>query len=822
MLEDFQDLIDPTQFGLRVAAVTVGASALAAAVATMVPSVVDRILPPPRQDALFTYLNLERVMPDRKTVKCKDGTWFRTIMMNGADITLASDQARTDLFNARKIFVDELERYGIQNVKFFHMKERIDLKRKLRPKQGNVRAVDDAWEKTFPNAYALRHFAVISVKAKTYEEACGLLDQAETFGLSQLSYFKAKVLEEPSDGIPDPTREPGTPIGPLAPLARAISPISRPNPIGHSWYGALSALVTGDDIDFSRVKKGTIKFRHGDKTRYACVMTWRDCGEKTAEGVMRDVLAVDCEMNVYHAIEPISQARAIISLNRGKMASVGEHLSLNAGSEYDEVLYQVEGNKSGERASLCFYAMHIMPFADSEKELARIQSLITAIMTRTAGTVVRLAETAQPTIMSTVMNDQIWPRKFRFLSTNVAANLYPQRSQTGMIASDWSDEPLAWFRTVSGDPYPFQFHSHSGKGAPAHTLLIGPTGAGKTSLLTFLASQAMRVPELRIFLLDRMNGMKIFTNCAGGRYIAFEGDAANASLNPFHLPDSPENRKFLQRWLRMLAGTEDNQSEQEISRAIQILYQGNQPMENRSLRMLSRAAFSPIGTVRKNMELWTNPQSYGNFFNAPRDTLDLETSKVTAFDMSTVLTDEKLAPPMISYVTHRIKNLSMTTTHPTLVIVDETKPMLRNRMFAKEFLEVGLQEGRKMRQAYILCFQSPQGVEDTGMSQIIMDQCQTWIFFRNPRDSEDAASAYAPYGLNSAEIDFITGKTFPEKRYSILIKRANSNDSAIVDVDLSRLGKLLKMFESDARQVAALDQLMENHPRDEAVRRYLA
>lgn len=55
------------------------------------------------------------------------------------------------------------------------------------------------------------------------------------------------------------------------------------------------------------------------------------------------------------------------------------------------------------------------------------------------------------------------------------------------------------------------------------------------------------------------------------------------------------------------------------------------------------------------------------------------------------LQDQRLMPK-----TRRIKNLSMATAHPTLVIVDETKPMLRNRMFAKEFLEVGLQEGRKL------------------------------------------------------------------------------------------------------------------------------
>lgn len=44
----------------------------------------------------------------------------------------------------------------------------------------------------------------------------------------------------------------------------------------------------------------------------------------------------------------------------------------------------------------------------------------------------------------------------------------------------------------------------------------------------------------------------------------------------------------------------------------------------------------------------------------------------------------------------------MTTTNPTLVIVDETKPMLRNPQFAADFLQVGLMEGRKLRKSTTL------------------------------------------------------------------------------------------------------------------------
>ncbi|WP_216072732.1 hypothetical protein, partial [Acinetobacter baumannii] len=56
-------------------------------------------------------------------------------------------------------------------------------------------------------------------------------------------------------------------------------------------------------------------------------------------------------------------------------------------------------------------------------------------------------------------------------------------SKVGFVKSDWSDEPIAWFRTVQGDPYPFHFHSHDGSQAPAHTVIFGPTGSGKAQPL---------------------------------------------------------------------------------------------------------------------------------------------------------------------------------------------------------------------------------------------------------------------------------------------------------------------------------------------------
>ena len=811
-------LVDPGMITLRTAAAVIGGGAFMSALSLAIPSVVDRLMPPPRQDALYDFLPFEEVCADMKTVRCAGQRWFRVVEFAGADITLATDDKRDLLFESRKKLFDELEKLNVDHIKFFHCKEKVDIQRTLHARHPIVRKVADVWEENLPSAYRLRHYCMIVVKAKARDDAMGKLDPAESFVMATMSDYRPTIMTEPDRLKIDPDVE--RPSGPLKAIAHVISPVSKPDPLGFGWKGDLSALVNGDDVDFTRTERGTIRFVHGDQVRYASIMTWRDCGEKTSEQIMRDVLGIDCEMVVYHSIEPIPQAVAVVDLNRGKSASLTEQLSLNAKAEYDEALRAVEGQVADERAALLYYVMHVMPVCASEKELKTVESRLTAVMTRTAGTVARLKGSAQPTLMSMVSFDQMWPRKFRYLSTNVATSVYPQRSETGMTRSDWADEPLAFFRTVTGDPYPFQFHAHNGRTAPAHTLLIGPTGSGKTSLLTFLASQAMRVSDLRVFLMDRLNGMKNFATCAGGRYLTLNGDESNAGMNPLHMPDTPENRLFLRRWMKLIGEIDDPVVEDEIGRAIDLAYSPGQAMSSRSLIALQNTAFDQMSPMRRSLRQWTSMDSFGSYFNAERDSLDLETTNLVGFNMTDILLDERLSPAVMQYLMHRFKVLSQVSTRPTLMIVDETAPSLRNKQF-REFLQVGLQEGRKLRQAYVLCFQTAQSLEETGMSQIILDQCGTLIFFKNLRDSTESIAQYTKLGLNSSEIDFIVGRSFKDRKYAVLIKRPYSNDSSIVDVDLTRLGKYLGVFESDARQVALLEELMKHHPRDEAVRRYI-
>jgi type IV secretory pathway VirB4 component len=824
MWEEAYQVLNPGSILLKSIAWMAGAGALSFLGSAAIPSVLNQMLPPAAQDELWTFLPFSKVAPDRKTLICKD-RHIRVLELQGAELTLASDMAHEILFDERKRFFDSLEQHGIEHVKIVTLKQEIGLTRQLRASNPVVRAMDITWEKNFPTPTKLSHYLIIVAKGKTLAETQTPLDAAEGFALTTLNQYVPKVLTEPESIDPDDFEDEETrPHGPLKPFAQVLSPIHPHSPLAMNNKGPLAALLTTNTIDFSRIRSGIMTFAHGSERRYASILTWRDCGDRSSEAIMRELTAIDCEIVIYHAVQPISTTAAIVDLNKDKKSALTQHLSHNAEHAYDEVLKAVEGLVADEKAGLVYYAMHVIPIAKTEKHLDKVVREITRIMSRSTGTAIPLRTMAQPTYLSMVDSEQAWPRKFRFMTPNVAANVYLQRTTKSHLKSDWCDEPLAWLRTLSGDPYPMHFHVDDKKEAVGHTLVIGATGAGKTTLMTFLAASAMRVPRLRVYLFDRLYGMKVFTTCAGGQYLDFDNAHDTAIFNPLHMPDSGPTRSFLLSWLQEITGQTDATAKAEFSRMIGLIYDRKGfPKEARSLKMVANACFSPTGTARAALEPWIDDSQYGQIFNADEEAMNLHNGRLTAFNMSKVLNDPSLAPAVVSYLVHRVQSLSMDTKDPSLLFIDESGPMMANDLFARNFLRVGLQEGRKLRQVYILCFQSPGSLMNTGnISQTILDQCHRQILFRVGRaNSEDALAQYAAFGLNQAELDFIGRKTFKEFPYGVLIRNTITGASAVVDADLSPMRNFMRMFKSGTESVGEIEALLGVLPRDQAIKTYL-
>lgn len=812
-------MIDPTALQalqsstalLSTVATAIGAVGAASAVGFAIPSVVDRLRPFPRQTKIADFLPFERMLPNRRHIACAGGRYLTMIRLGGAEMTLTSYDRRADLFLQRKTMLDEAHKHDIAEIRFITIKQRSPIQVKNTHTHPVLKKITERWSAEFTETYKLSHYAMIVVAAPNDDDAAEALRRCEDFFLQRMADYGCEVLEE----------NPETPeTGPLAVIAQLVSPITRPTPLGAQLAGAqIGARLTADVIDFRQEHRGLVRFSNGRRDLFASVIGVRDCGDKTSENAIRDVLSIDADLVIYQVIRPLDTTRQMMVLSREKGSAPMMTLSTSAAYEFQAAYDQLDGQQANNRATIHDYALNIVAYHDDEEALGSIENAIAGPLSRTGATIIRETITAPAIWFSLFPSTEMWPRAFRMMSQNIAANLAIVKPTLGSARSDWlPEEPIAYFRSVSGEPYGFSFHATDSLTdmPPAHTLVIGPTGRGKTTLMTFLASQLLRIPDSRLFFFDRMRGAEIFTHAAGGEYLTFDGDNENSGMNPLLLPDNASNRTFLREFLSILTNANNASDFAEISRLINIVYgeldeNGHRSVaalddEDRTLINQYRTAFSPQSSTRAQIEPWIDPAIYGNYFNAPKDTLDLADNRVFGFDMTTVLNDERLSAPLIRYLLHKIYQRSELDNAPTSIMIDETAPMLANRDFANWFVKVLLREGRKRRIGVVSMWQNPSALHESGFHDVFLAQCQNVIFLRNPAGQD---AEYAPWGLNENELNFILGRTHKDVHYACLNKRIATGESAIMDPNLTKLGPYLKLFSSSIKDVAAHRKAMD-------------
>ncbi len=149
-------------------------------------------------------------------------------------------------------------------------------------------------------------------------------------------------------------------------------------------------------------------------------------------------------------------------------------------------------------------------------------------------------------------NNKYIVRKSTVNTLNIASfasfHNYPSGKKKG---NHWGDA-VTVFNTVSGTPYFFSFHVRD----VGHTMVIGPTGAGKTVLLNFLCAQAQKFfPKL--FFFDKDRGAEIFIRALGGSYMT-PSAARPSGFNPFQeLEQNSANINFLVDLLKVLVCSND-------------------------------------------------------------------------------------------------------------------------------------------------------------------------------------------------------------------------------------------------------------------------
>lgn len=121
--------------------------------------------------------------------------------------------------------------------------------------------------------------------------------------------------------------------------------------------------------------------------------------------------------------------------------------------------------------------------------------------------------------------------------------------------------PLLYGRTEGSTPFRFSMHV----GDVGHTLVVGPTGAGKSVLLALMALQFRRYPGSQIFAFDFGGSIRAAALAMAGDWHDLggsltEGDAFSVALQPLARIDDPTERAWAADWIAAILNAKASRS----------------------------------------------------------------------------------------------------------------------------------------------------------------------------------------------------------------------------------------------------------------------
>lgn len=314
--------------------------------------------------------------------------------------------------------------------------------------------------------------------------------------------------------------------------------------------------------------------------------------------------------------------------------------------------------------------------------------------------------------------------------------------------------------TATDGATPFRLDLHDGD--VGHTMIVGPTGSGKSVLLAALAAQWLRYPGAQLYLFDKGRSCRATILGLGGDFFDL-GEADALGLQPLEGADDAHERSWAQDWLLSLIAsanvtiTPDLRT--EVWRVLELLAQ--RPPEDRTLTLF--AALMQNTQVRAALHPFTQAGPHGRLIDHDQSTLGY--GAVQAFEMDDVLRRPEAAGAVLGALFHALDKRF--DGRPTMLVLDEAWLFLKDAFFAAQ-IQDWLKTLRKRNVAVVFASQELADVEHSPIASTIIEACATRIYLPNDRAREPHSRAfYAALGLNARQIDLIASAT-PKRDYYLV------------------------------------------------------
>jgi type IV secretion system protein VirB4 len=362
--------------------------------------------------------------------------------------------------------------------------------------------------------------------------------------------------------------------------------------------------------------------------------------------------------------------------------------------------------------------------------------------------------------------------------------------------------PLFFARTEGSTPFRFSLHV----GDVGHTLIVGPTGAGKSVLLALMALQFRRYAGSQVFAFDFGRSIRAAVIAMGGDWHDFGGGDdlhGPVALQPLAEITSADERAWATDWLaailqrEAIAVTPD--LKEHLWSAISSL--STAPAAERTLTGL--VVLLQSQALKQALQPYTVGGPWGRLLDGESE--HLGTADVLAFETESLFGTSG-APAVLSYLFHRLGD--RLDGRPTLVIIDEGWLALDDPGFSAQLRE-WLKTLRKKNASVVFATQSLADIDGSPIAPAIIESCPTRILLPNERALEpQIAAIYRRFGLNDRQIEMLSRAT-PKRDYYCQSRRGNR----LFDLGLSEVALAFTATSSKADQ-AAIDRLIAKNGGD--------
>jgi type IV secretion system protein VirB4 len=324
-----------------------------------------------------------------------------------------------------------------------------------------------------------------------------------------------------------------------------------------------------------------------------------------------------------------------------------------------------------------------------------------------------------------------------------------------------------------------------------HTLLVGPTGMGKSICLIAMAMAALKFPHSQVISFDKGASCRIVCGNSGGIFLEFNDTPESLKLNPFYDIDSVEKisqtTNLLVSYLKAKGISLSPADEHKVYEAVQNV--SNTPAANRGFETFCNAvqnndiriAFRPF-----------HDGEHANLFKNGEDAI--QDSRWIAFEMEWLMANKpgEIVEFVLNYLFIAISRFL--DGGFKFITLDEAWVYIKNKTFC-DIIDDILRTWRKKNAYAVLTTQNVNDAFNSPIYSTIMNACYTKILTPNPRASKpENAAFYTGLSMTTSDLYVLEQLARPNKDYFFI----NPHGKQLFDLGLSQ--KELDLIKKPVKQ----------------------